>query len=110
MRKVHRLMSLRRGEQNPRKMRTFGELVKRIGRGIAPPFVLSAVAEIVGFGVTQLAQCDNELTGCLGAKAVGALAQDALLSPMMGHGDLILSDRQESKAREALTDGSEGEG
>ena len=86
-----------------------GSLVAR-GR-IAPPSVpVSAVAEILGLGVTQVAESDDELTGGLGAKAIGALTQDALLSPMVGHGNLIFGDCQESEAGEDLTDGGEGEG
>ena len=70
----------------------------------------SAVAQVGGLFVSQVAEGDDELTGGLGAQAIGALAEHALLSPMVGDADLIFGQCEESEAGEDLTDGSEGEG
>ena len=68
------------------------------------------MAQVLGLGVSQVAESANELTGSFRGEAVGALAEDALLSPMMSHGDHVLSDGEESETGEDLTDGGESEG
>ena len=67
------------------------------------------MAQVFGLAVSQVAESDDELTGSLRGEAIGALAEHALLSPMMGDGNLVFGDCEESEAGEDLTDGSESE-
>ena len=68
------------------------------------------MGEVLSLGVSQVAQRGDELTGGFRGEAVGALAEDALLSPMMGDADLVIGDSEESEAGEDLTVRGEGEG
>ena len=68
------------------------------------------MAEVLGLGVAQIAEGDDELTSSFRGEAVGALAELTLLSPVVSHGDHVLGDREESESGEDLTDGGESEG
>ena len=82
------------------------ENIVRDGGGVACPLVsVSGVAEVLGLGVSQTPEGDDELTGGLTAQAVGALAERTI-HVVMSHGDHVFSDGEKAN-REDLTGGRE---